>query len=359
MLLAHLTIANLKMILRNRQALFWALAFPLLFVVVFGLMIRTGDSTMVIGVTDYAKDPVSARLVADLTNIETFEILSRLDEDAARLEIEEGDLGYLLVIPQGLAEDVVNSPPAQVLLVYDDTNPSAGVVIGVVNRFLDKANLDLAGAEMRLNLTTEGVLARDIEFVDFMVPGMAVWGVMSFSVFGIATSLASYREKQILKRMQATPLNVRTFFAAQVVAYLIVALAQGTLILVLGSSIFDVEIVGNVLFILILVLVGNIVFLNLGFIVGSTSKSVQAASGLGNAILLPMMFFSGVFFPTDNLPQVIQNVVTYLPLAPIVDAVRGVTIEARDLWDYPAELLIIALWIVGTSVLATRLFRFR
>ena len=171
--------------------------------------------------------------------------------------------------------------------------------------------------------------------------------------------MASYREKKILKRILATPLKVRTFFIAQVLAYLVLALAQAAIILGAGAIIYDVQIAGNIIYIGFLVLIGNLVFLNLGFIVGAYSKSVQAASGLGNVVVLPMLMFSGVFFSQDALPQIIGTVMDYLPLAPMVEAVRGVTLEAKAFWDYPAELAILALWIVGTSVVATRVFRFR
>ncbi len=358
MLLLRLTIANLKMTVRNRQAIFWALAFPLIFVVVFGVLIRDGASTTTIAVIDNAQDNVSRELVENLNRIETFEILVRQDEEQAREELLEGDIGYLLVIPSGLADVVSQAPPAVVNLVYDDTNPVSGIIISVIRRFLDQMNLDLANASTRLALSTEGTLARDVEFIDFLLPGIAVWGVMSFSVIGLGTTLASYREKKILKRILATPLNVRTFFAAQILAYLVLALAQAAIILTTGAVLFDVSIVGNLFYIALLILIGNIVFLNMGFVVGSASKSVQAASGLGNVVVLPLLFFSGIFFPLDSMPEIIQTVVIYLPLAPIVEAVRGVTIEARPILDFSFELAVIAFWIAGTSLLAIRTFRF-
>ncbi|MCH7786276.1 MAG: ABC transporter permease, partial [Chloroflexi bacterium] len=349
----------LKMTIRNRQAIFWALAFPLIFVVVFGVLVLDRPSTMTIVVIDNAQDNVSRELVENLKRIETFEILERQNEEQAREELLEGDIGYLLIIPGGLAGTVSQAPPAIVNLVYDETNPVSGIIINVIQRFLDQMNLDLANASTRLALSTEGTLSRDLKYIDFLLPGIAVWGVMSFSVIGLGTTLASYREKKILKRILATPLNVRTFFTAQILAYLVLALAQAAIILTTGAVLFDVSIAGNLFYIALLILIGNIVFLNMGFVVGSASKSVQAASGLGNVVVLPLLFFSGIFFPLDSMPEIIQTVVIYLPLAPIVEAVRGVTIEAKPIWDFSFELSVLAFWIAGTSLLAIKTFRFR
>ena len=359
MVLYQLTLANIKMIIRNRQALFWALAFPFIFLLVFGLFIRSGSDDITIGVVDYAKDDVSRQLIDDLGRVETFDIDLREDEEQAREEVRDGDLRYLLIVPEALSDTVSQAPPAQITLVYDDTNPTRAVVTVVIQRFLDKVNLDLADAPTGLELSIEGVLSRDVDFLDFVLPGIALWGVMSFSIIGIATTLASYKEKKILKRILATPLKVRTFFFAQVLAYLLLSLVQAATILGFGSLIFDVSIGGNILYIALLIIMGNIVFLNLGFIVGAYSKNVSAASGLGNAVVVPLIFFSGVFFPTDSLPEYLRRVVEFLPLAPVLEAIRGVMLEAEPLWNFPLELLIVGVWIGVTSIVAVRTFRFQ
>lgn len=359
MLIFHLTVANLKMIARNRQSLFWALAFPLIFVVAFGTFFRESDTATTIAVIDNAQDEVSRQLIASLREIQALDVVERQNEGLVRREIDDGDLNYLLIIPEALQSTVQNNPPARIVVVFDDTNPIGDVVVGIVERFVDRANLEMANAPKRLDLVTEGVAIRQIDFLDFVLPGLAIWGVMSFSVIGLAATISSYREKRILTRILATPLSVGVFFTSQVLAYLVLALVQATIILSVGALVFGASIEGNLLIIGLLVLIGNLVFLNLGFIVGAYAKTVQAASGLGNAIVLPLMFFSGVFFPTDNLPLVLRTVVDYLPLAPMLETFRGVILEARPLTDFVAQLSVLAGWLVGTAVLAIKTFSFR
>ena len=104
---------------------------------------------------------------------------------------------------------------------------------------------------------------------------------------------------------------------------------------------------------------GNLVFLNLGFIVGAFSKTVAAASGLGNAVSLPLMFLSGVFFPTDSLPTVLLFVIEYLPLAPLLEMFRSVALDSGMFWDFPTQLAIVVGWIVLSTAVSMRTFRFR
>ncbi len=358
MLILHFTIANLKMIARDRQTLFWALAFPLLLMLTMGLMMRVTTPIPRVGVIDKARDSLSFQLLTDLKLIETIDVVERSDEASARLEVTQGDIEFLLIIPPGLAGAAAGGTIGRFPVVHDAAGYEHPGVISEIGRLLDRENLRIAGAESRLVLETEASQTESTSFLDFLVPGMAVWGIMSYSVFGIATSLAMYRDRQVLRRMQATPLKVRTFFIGQVLASLLVAVVQGALILAAGKIAFGVGVRGNLLYLLLIMLLGNLVFLNIGFIIGSISRTPQAASGIGNAVVLPLAFFSGAFFPTDNLPQVVKSVVGYMPLAPVVDAVRGVAIDAGTLAAYSTELALIAAWIAITALLAVRLFRF-
>ena len=120
MLLFRLTVANVKMIVRNRQALFWALAFPVVMLGIFGLVGGFRSSTVTIGVVDYAVDALSDRLIGSLSDMPEFEVEIRDDEEAAREEVRDGDLGYLLLIPEGLETLAQSGPPVSLTLVYDE-----------------------------------------------------------------------------------------------------------------------------------------------------------------------------------------------------------------------------------------------
>ena len=355
----------MKMILRDMQALFWALAFPLLFVVVFGLFFRDVDSPQVVGVIDNAGDDMSRGLVRNLSEMGGLTVENRDNEEEARRQVEEGDLGHLLIIPEGLAGTVASNPPARLELLYDESNAFGGVVVGAVASFVDSANLELARAPVRLVLDARGASATDSStadrsYIDFLLPGLAVWGVMSFSIIGLATTIAVYREKRILIRIQSTPLKVRVFVAAQVLASLLLSIVQAAIILAVGMAIFGVQIpLSQAPQLCVLILMGNLVFLNLGFIVGAFSKTVAAASGLGNAVSLPLMFLSGVFFPTDSLPAVLLFVIEYLPLAPLLEMFRSVALDSGMFWDYPTQLAIVVGWIVLSTAVSMRTFRFR
>ena len=79
---------------------------------------------------------------------------------------------------------------------------------------------------------------------------------------------------------------------------------------------------------------------------------------MGNAVALPMVFLSGVFFDKEDLPSALAVVVEYLPLSPMLDALRGVALDAQPLWDFTSELALLGAWLAVGSVVAVRVFKF-
>ena len=358
-MLLSLFLANLKMIARNRQGLFWALFYPLIFVVVFGLFRFDQAGTSTMAVVDKAQDPLSQELTRNLGTMELLKLEQEADEASARRALEDGNVDFVLVIPDGLAAGVQRGVPMPLTLLYDEAQMQMNqLVMGVVQQFLGQVNLTLQNARPLLTMEGQGVRARQMRYFDFILPGLVGMGVMTYSIIGLGSNLALYREQKVLKRMLTTPVRVSSFFVAQVLAYLVLALAQAAIILAVGVFLFGAHIYGSVLWVFLLVLLANIAFLNLGFIVGSLSKNVNAANGLSNVIAMPMMFFSGVFFPTTSLPSIMPQVVRLLPLTPMLDALRGVVLEAKPLWAFPWELGLLGLWVLATSVVAVRVFRF-
>ena len=212
--------------------------------------------------------------------------------------------------------------------------------------------------EPMLHMQNQGIQGKPVDYFDFLMPGIIGMGVMTFSIIGMGTTIAQYRQQRILRRIQATPLKVRTFFIGQVLAWLILSLVQTAVIMTAGTIIFRAVIYGNYIWVIPLVVLANLTFLNLGFIVGSLSKSVQAASGLGNLLTMPMMFFSGVFFPTDSLPSIMAYAVKYLPLTLLLEALRGVLLAAQPLSDFSTQLVMLGSWVAVTAMIAVKTFKF-
>jgi len=365
--LLAITLANLKMMARNRHGLFWALAFPLLLVVVFGLFDFRGVTPAGLAVADYSGGPRAELLRERLSEIAFLEP-ETLDIDApgaaaeARRRLADGDLGYLLLIPHGLdapASENGAGVPDPVSLVYSTRNPERNQLVeGAVHSLVIELRSDGQPVLPERLVQSEVIETPEVDYFDTVLLGLLGLGIMTNSIISIAVRISTYRNQAVLKRLLATPLPVWKFFAGEIIAHLLLAMAQALIILAVGVFVFGGQIHGSLGWVLLIVLLGAVVFLNIGFILSAWARSPAAASGMGNAVALPMMFLAGTFFSTASLPWLLPYAALALPLTPMLEALREVGINSAPLWDTWPQLAVLGAWAAATAAMAIRVFRF-
>ena len=367
-----ITLANLKMMARNRQGLFWALLFPLLLVVVFGLFDFRGVTPTGLAVADFSGGPRADMLQDRLNGIAFLEpeVLDTDDPDAleeARRKLTDGDLGYLLLIPPGLDDPASENSAGvtdPVTLVYATRNPERNQLVeGAVHSLVIEIRSQGRPVLPERLVASEVIDTPEVDYFDTVLLGLLGLGIMTNSIISIAVRISTYRNQAVLKRLLATPLPVWKFFAGEIAAHLLLAMVQALIILAVGVFVFGGDIHGSpipiqLVWVLIIVLLGSVVFLNIGFILSAWARSPAAASGMGNAVALPMMFLAGTFFSTASLPWLLPYAVQVLPLTPMLDAMREVAINSAPLWETWPQLVALSAWAVATGLVAVRVFRF-
>jgi ABC-2 type transport system permease protein len=353
--------ASIKMLYRDRQALFWALAFPVIFAVVFGLFDFEESPEAEFTVVAERPSIISQALVEGLDSVDSFTVVESNDPTAARGALEDGETDVVLELPP-LDPTTLRTvaPEATFEVLYNEANADVNqVALGAVERIVNEVNLRIAGVTApAVSIDAQGVEGRSIEYYDFLLPGLVAMGVMNAAIIGMAVAISRFREQRILKRILATPLRPVRFLTAQVLARLLLSIVQAALILAVGVYVFGATLYGNIVWLFVLVTVANLVFLNIGFAVAGRAANPDAAQGVANAVALPMMFLSGVFFPTDTLPEILQTIVRYLPLTPLIEALRAVTLEGQSITTTGPQLLLLGAWVVASFLIAGRMFRF-
>ncbi|SVB72334.1 uncharacterized protein METZ01_LOCUS225188, partial [marine metagenome] len=138
--------SNLKMICRNRQALFWALAFPLIFVGIFGLFRLDQPPVVDMLVVDHSKSAFSRAMIESLITIDHINVEESTKENVAIDKLRIGEADYVLKIPLGLSESIEGGDsrsPVEVSLIYDGGDMTASIVISTVERFIHEVNKQL------------------------------------------------------------------------------------------------------------------------------------------------------------------------------------------------------------------------
>jgi ABC-2 type transport system permease protein len=191
----------------------------------------------------------------------------------------------------------------------------------------------------------------------FLVPGIIGAQVLSSGFWGVGVMLATFREKQLLRRVYLTPMPPAVFFAS-LVAYRVVLLAAQTALLVgVGAFVFHVRIVGNPLAIGAILLLGTATFVSLGTIIGALARTTESANNIASVLTVPLAFLSDCYVPIDRFPHAVSSALRLLPSTQFVDTFRDVSVYGRSLAHYGVWIALLVVWTVAGTAISTRTFR--
>lgn len=348
------------MFVRNKQALFFTLFMPFIFIGIFGLVGFDKPQTIDVGLVTDAPTPSTQRFLESLQEISALQIHTGSDADE-RAALQKGERAVVVIVPNDLLPDpaarTLPAPKQVPILKNVAYEQQAQTALVILTQLFDKTTLQVANAPTLFTLDVQSINAKKARYIDFLLPGIVAMSIMQMAVFSVAFLFTDYKEKGILKRLLATPMKPLDFVASQVITRLIVAVSQAAILLTAGVLIFKSHIYGNPFLILLTVLLGGIMFLGLGFTISGLSKTVDAVPAIANIIVFPMLFLSGIFFPTSGMPGWLQSVVTYLPLQPFAKALRAIVGDGAGFAAVQTELAWVAGWAIVLVALAVFTFR--
>jgi ABC-2 type transport system permease protein len=352
-----LFVASVLMFVRNRAAVFFSLFLPLIIMLIFGVLNFEGSTTIQLGIVDEAQNAASGRLVDGLAAFEYIEPSSG-SRDAQLSRLEEGELGFVLLIPSGF--DPQRGAESGLVAYASSADPQqAQVARGLLQQAVGTAlyaPTGGGGASGAPPVRFESVESRDLGYIDFLVPGVVGMTVMQLGLFGVAFGFVHLKRTGALRRLFATPTSPAYFLGAQVASRLVLAFVQVVILFGIGIW-FGLQMFGDYATLGLIVLLGAVIFLAVGFSVAGWAKNEDQAAPVANLISLPMMFLSGVFFPRDAMPDFLANITQFMPLTYVNEALRAVVNDGAGITSLGPELLGMGVWAIITFVLAIRLFR--
>lgn len=329
--LVALTIANIRSFTRDRAALFWTMAFPLIFILMFGAIFTGGGSAdRAFGWADQDGTAASAELRSAFADLANVELRDMTQEDALTL-MRAGDLQAVIVVPAGYGAAIATTrtqpgPPVAIAVYTDPTQQSQTAdTFRFVDSVLGGVNLKLTGRGPAVVPEPRAVQTESLTFISYLVPSILGMALMQLGVFS-AIPLVGDREKGILKRLNATPLRRWQLVGSNVLMRLLIGVVQTVVIVGVGALAFDVQISGNLLLMAGLVILGSMSFIALGYVIASFARTEDAANGMTSVVQFPLMFLSGTFFPIDSMPDFLKGIARVLPLTYLSDGLRQVMV---------------------------------
>jgi len=200
------------------------------------------------------------------------------------------------------------------------------------------------------------VFSADQANLNVIVPGIAGMSVMSTTFTALAFNMTFLRESGVLKRLRGTPLPAGVYLAGIALNAITNTVVQIGIIVVAGRLFFDIGWPQQWLELAVFVAAGVVCFASLGVALSHVIPNFDSAPAYVNAIFLPVIFISGVFYDAGQAPAFLKDIAEALPLTHVIDGLSGAMVTGTGLGDNFSGLAVIGLWSVAGIVLAVRGF---
>ena len=333
---------------RDKANWFWLLFFPLMFLFLFGFLFRdvgaSKSQIALVGDIQFMKQmPAPAKKQFD----DLFKTTHFKSKSAALSKVRSGDIDGALV-EDGTTLHLYYSAADQV---------TASTVQGTLQGFVSGANQAISQQPVTFNLHTEQVEDKSLKPIQYTAPGLLGWAVAMGGVFNTAMPLVLWRTSGLLRRLRLSPVRTVSLVGSRTVVCLVVALLQTAVFLSLAVLVFDLKLTGWWWLCIPLVIVATLAFMSIGMLTGAISKTVEAASGLANVIILPMAFLSGSFIPRNTAPGWMQGLAKVLPLGQFNEGLLDVMVRGEGPGALVEPVLVLLGFGLVFGLISAKLFR--
>ncbi len=321
--------ALFKSRIRDKEALFWTLAFPLIFLIVFGLAFGGVSTSSVSADTQSIRyailidgdmtDSVESSIISVSQRLNLKPLLVKSEEelkDSVERRLDGVDFGISLK---------KNDEGWEIKAYFNagDMNKMQ-FYQSIVNNLATDFRKDRAGFEDIISVKT---LDREFTVEPVTSTGYIMSGVVAVSITlsgltALIVSFGYYRKQNIIKRFIATPLKGSHFLMADIINNLLVSIVTVIIILIFSKIIFQVSFHVKIVYFVITYLSSMLFMMGLGGLFLLMFREPNAAMNIANVFSTIMMFFAGVYFPIELMPKWLQGFGRLLPMTYVAESLR-------------------------------------
>lgn len=349
--------ASLQSIMRSPSAIVFGIAFPLIFILVFGFL--SGGGTYSIRLTSLPGSDTTNPLVMGLKQVPTLKWKTYANDNDRAKDLKEGNIAAIIAVDPVRKEAGIkyNITIRAASSQMDKVQQLQGIIRAMLERTDPEIGKKLdALADIHIEQTT----VRTSKTIDFILPGQLGFSLLAGSVFGTAFVFFNLRQTLVLKRFFATPVRREIIVLSEGIARMTFQIATAVIIIGIGHYAFDFTLIHGFqtfLSLLLLSALGIMVFMGFGFIVSSIAKSDATIPPFSNLITLPQFLLAGTFFPIEAFPKWLQPISRALPLTYLNDAMRQVAFEGAGFAEIRWDVMALVIWGIVLYFAASRLFK--
>jgi ABC-2 type transport system permease protein len=193
--------------------------------------------------------------------------------------------------------------------------------------------------------------------IDFLLPAMLAMIVFQGATMGLGRAIAGERKDGSLTRVFLTPTSNTTIIFGTQLFYMLLETFRSSMIIVAAIMLFGVTVAGSPLDILAIIAIFSMGATGVGMVLSVITHSQEQYMAVGMLVSMPIMFLSGVFFPIQTMPEILQAVAQVLPLTYAADALRGVMVKGFTLAQVMPDMIILVAFALLMLALSIVMFK--
>jgi len=325
--LYRLIICRFLETIREPEVLFWGIVFPVLISIGLGLaFMQKNESKFTVMLVEKEETELDSLLniygqKSDKNGkqIITWAVNDQLLGKTKFNFIRSNWSDAIISLKRGESDIILTDSLKQIHYNFDIHNEQANLAYMKLTDLLKSPSNERPTQQQLSPLTLKGV-----RYIDFFVPGLIAFGLMSSILWGISYTIIESRSQKLLRRMIATPMKNSNFLVAIIFVRTVMNFLEAIIIFFFAWLLFGIHIQGNIYALFVLFIAGNIAFAGIAVLLSSRTSKTEAGSGLINAVQMPMMILSGIFFSYHNFPEWSISFIKILPLTALADGIRSI-----------------------------------
>lgn len=341
------------------------LILPITMVILFGFGITTEIKKAKIAVFDPSLDMASTGMVNQLASSEYFEIVRYLkSSDQVNDIFKTENIGLVVVFSENFFENMVRTGDAQILLVSDGTDPNTASTLTQYAQgiLMDYQLNNMTGVSFPYQIKPEVKLLYNptMKGVYNIVPG--VMGMVLMLICAMMTSVSIAREKETgtMEIILVSSMSPMLIVLAKVAPYFLISMVNLLNVLLISVFVLKVPVVGSLGLLIFVSLLFIFVSLAMGLLISTAVDSQLVAllmSVMG--LMMPVIMLSGLMFPIENMPILLQLIAQVIPAKWYVSAMRAIMIQGLGIMEVWKEILVLGTMAIVLIALSLKKFKIR
>ena len=346
---------------RHPARLISILAFPIIMILLFGYGMGGEMTDLPIVVVSQSDGNLTDLTLDTIKSTETYHVVEVIDSlSDGKERVDSGEVKAAIILPSDYDDN--SSKQKSVSLYLDSSDQMASQILesstqGIFYRLSNMVAAQTSVSTQNANVTPSlghslnnfkddislhiNRIYGNIKYIDFLVPAILGMTIMMSCMMGMGATIAGERETGELARLFMTPTSVSTVIGGKIAAKLLIELVRALILIFMAVLLFNVSIKGGFLQTFIVLVIGALCFVGFGIMLSARTSTQEDYAQISLPFSMPMMFVSGVFYPIETMPWILQKLAYIFPLTYLNDAMRGIMLKGQTLGDVWFDLVVL------------------